>query len=168
MGFSAVALHRAKNVTLYRQGGVNYLVSAEPGSFAADFAAIHGPSAAPWGSASSTPIGLPARHRNGRQAGVAHAGQTLNLPAIEGVGGAIIYFVDRYGDKGSIWDDAFDWSARPNPHPEGAGLPTIDHFTQTSSRPHGYWADFYQRIFNFRQIRFFDIEGELPDCFRVR
>ena len=49
MGFSAVARHRSKNVTLYRQGDVNYVLNAEPDSFAADFAKRHGPSACAMG-----------------------------------------------------------------------------------------------------------------------
>jgi len=86
----------------------------------------------------------------------------LNIPAIEGVGGALIYFVDRYGDRGSIWDADFRWAAARGPRPEGAGLTYIDHLTHNVFRGRmDFWADWYKRIFNFRQIRFFNIEGKL-------
>jgi 4-hydroxyphenylpyruvate dioxygenase len=163
MGFSAVALHRSKNVTLYRQGGVNYLVSAEPGSFAADFAEIHGPSACSMGfRVVDAGLAFQRAIAMGVKPASPDAGLTLNTPAIEGVGGAAIYFVDRYGDKGSIWDDDFIWTAARDPRPEGAGLQTIDHLTHNVYRGRmDAWADWYQHIFNFRQIRFFDIEGKL-------
>jgi 4-hydroxyphenylpyruvate dioxygenase len=86
----------------------------------------------------------------------------LNIPAIEGIGGLQIYLVDRYGAKGSIYDVDFTWLAERDPHPKGAGLHYIDHLTHNVNRGRmDEWADFYARIFNFRQIRYFDIEGKL-------
>ena len=86
----------------------------------------------------------------------------LRLPAIEGVGGALLYFVDRYGDKGSMWDADFVWLGQRDPKPVGAGLQYIDHLTHNVYRGRmDSWADWYKRLFNFRQIRFFDIEGKL-------
>jgi 4-hydroxyphenylpyruvate dioxygenase len=163
MGFSAVARHRSKNVTLYRQGDVNYLVSAESGSFASDFAKIHGPSACSMGfRVVDAGFAFQRAIAMGVKPASIRAGLTLDIPAIEGVGGAAIYFVDRYGDRGSIWDDDFVWTAARDPRPEGAGLLTIDHLTHNVYRGRmDFWADWYQRIFNFRQIRFFDIEGKL-------
>ncbi len=163
MGFTAVARHRSKNVTLYRQGEVNYLVSAEPDSFAAGFAQIHGPSACAMGfRVADAGFAFQRAITMGVMPASSQAGLTLNIPAIEGVGGAAIYFVERYGDKGSLWDDDFLWTATRDPHPEGAGLQTIDHLTHNVYRGRmDFWADWYQRLFNFRQIRFFDIEGKL-------
>jgi 4-hydroxyphenylpyruvate dioxygenase len=163
MGFTAVARHRSKNVTLYRQGDVNYLVSAEPDSFAAGFAQIHGPSACGMGfRVVDAGFAFQRAIAMGVKPASPHAGLTLNTPAIEGVGGAAIYFVDRYGHRGSIWDDDFFWTAARDPRPEGAGLQTIDHLTQNVYRGRmDFWADWYKSLFNFRQIRFFDIEGKL-------
>ena len=84
----------------------------------------------------------------------------LNIPAIEGIGGALIYLVDRYGDKGSIWDVDFRWTGERDPKPFGAGLTMIDHLTHNVNRGRmDAVADWYQWIFNFHQIRYFDIEG---------
>ncbi len=164
MGFAAVARHRSKNVTLYRQGDVNYVLNAEPDSFAAGFAKSHGPAACAMGfrvvdagHAFRRAVAMGARPV-ATQAGP----MELNIPAIEGVGGALIYLVDRYGDKGSIWDVDFIWTAARDARPEGAGLGYIDHLTHNVFRGRmDFWADWYQRFFNFRQIRYFDIEGKL-------
>ena len=124
MGFSAVAKHRAKQVTLYRQGDINFILNAEPNSFAAKFADAHGPSA----PAMAFRV-VDARHAYDRALSLgAKPAQTsvgpgeLNIPAIEGIGGLQIYLVDRYGAKGSIYDVDFEWLGEPNPKPEGAGL----------------------------------------------
>jgi 4-hydroxyphenylpyruvate dioxygenase len=86
----------------------------------------------------------------------------LNIPAIEGIGGLQIYFVDRYGGKGSIYDVDFEWLGERDPKPDGAGLFYIDHLTHNVRRGRmNEWAAFYEKLFNFRQIRFFNIEGKL-------
>ena len=164
MGFRAVARHRAKDVTLYRQGDVNYVLNAEPDSFAADFARHHGPSVcamgfrvADAGYALRRAIGLDAKPISARIGPM-----ELNIPAIEGVGGAEIYLVDRYGDRGSIWDVDFRWTDDRDPHPLGAGLTYLDHVTHNVHRGRmDSMANWYERIFNFQQIRYFDIEGQL-------
>ncbi len=164
MGFSAVAQHRSKKVTLYRQDDVNYVLNAEPDSFAARFADSHGPSACAMGfrvadaaHAYKRAIALGAKPVSSPLGPM-----ELNIPAIEGIGGALIYFVDRYGEKGSIWDVDFRWTGAREPKPEGAGLYYIDHLTHNVERGRmDWWAGWYQRYFNFRQIRYFDIEGKL-------
>ncbi len=164
MGFSAIAKHRSKNVTLYRQGAVNYVLNAEPESFAAAFANSHGPSACAMGFRV-----VDADHAHARAVALgakpvsAPVGpMELNIPAIEGIGGSLIYFIDRYGEKGSIWDLDFCWTGARDPQPEGAGLAYIDHLTHNVRRGRmDWWADWYKRYFNFRQIRYFDIEGKL-------
>ncbi len=164
MGFTAVARHRSKSVTLYRQGDVNYVLNAEPNSFAADFAGKHGPSVCAMGfrvadaaHAFQRAIAMGAKPVPG-QAGP----MELNIPAIEGVGGSLIYLVDRHSERGSIWDVDFVWTAAREPRPEGAGLTYIDHLTHNVFRGRmDSWADWYGRLFNFRQIRYFDIEGKL-------
>jgi 4-hydroxyphenylpyruvate dioxygenase len=86
----------------------------------------------------------------------------LEIPAIEGIGGLHIYFVDRYGDKGSIYDVDFEWLGERDPKPQGVGLWYIDHLTHNVRRGRlDEWAAFYERLFNFQQIRFFDIQGKL-------
>jgi 4-hydroxyphenylpyruvate dioxygenase len=165
MGFTGVARHRSKNVTLYRQGDINFVVNAEPNSFAAGFAAQHGPCAC---AMAFRVVDAQHAFRRAVELGAEPftAGKLgpneLTIPAIEGIGGSILYFVDRYGAKGSIWDVDFTWVGERDPHPEPAGLYYLDHLTHNVHRGRmQHWADWYGRLFNFREIRFFNIEGKL-------
>lgn len=169
LGFSRVARHRSKDVELWRQGGINLIANYEPQSPAAYFAAEHGLSA----------CGMAFRVRNAAQAyreAIARGAEPvetrtgpmeLRLPAIRGIGGAIIYLIDRYETAGlakpglSIYDIDFDWLEGAPRHPAGAGLLEIDHLTHNVYGGRmDHWARFYERIFNFREIRYFDIKGE--------
>ena len=86
----------------------------------------------------------------------------LSIPAIKGIGGSLLYFVDRYGEKGSIWDVDFVWTGERDPKPERRGLYYLDHLTHNVMRGRmDHWAGWYQKLFNFREIRFFNIEGKL-------
>src|SRR5947207_1746696 len=174
MGFSAIARHRHKNVTLYRQGEINFILNAEPDSFAQRFARLHGPSV----------CAIAFRVRDAKTAyertvslgawGYAgHAGPgELNIPAIKGVGDSLIYFVDRWrgkngakeGEIGNIGFYDVDFEPLPGATlaPAGHGLLYIDHLTHNVHRGRmNEWADFYERLFSFREIRYFDIEGKL-------
>ncbi|MFL6772693.1 MAG: 4-hydroxyphenylpyruvate dioxygenase, partial [Sphingomicrobium sp.] len=171
------ARHRHKNVVLYRQGGINFILNAEPDSFAQRFARQHGPSICAIAFrvqdakfAYERAIGLGAWG----YAGVAGPGE-LNIPAIKGIGDSLIYLVDRgrgkngarEGDIGNIgfYDVDFEplagVDAREALNPPGYGLTYIDHLTHNVHRGRmNEWADFYERLFNFREIRYFDIEGQ--------
>ena len=163
MGFVAVARHRSKDVTLYRQGDVNFIVNAEPDSFAQSFARVHGPSVcalafrvADAAAAFARAVELGAKPVESRVGPM-----ELNIPAIRGIGGSVIHLVDRYGDR-SIYDVDF----RPIPGADmaatGVGLLGIDHLTHNVHRGRmDEWAHFYERLFGFREIRYFDIEGKL-------
>jgi len=163
MGFDLVAQHRSKDVDLYRQGSINFIVNREPRSFARSFARKHGPSICAFsirvrdaGAAFDHAVAEGAKPFHG------HVGpMELNIPAIKGIGDSLIYLVDRY--KGpTIYD--FDFVPVPDAPlaPTGAGLIEIDHLTHNVYRGHmDEWASFYERLFNFREIRYFDIEGRL-------
>ncbi len=163
MGFQAIARHRSKDVTLYRQGDVNFIVNAEPNSFAQAFAKVHGPSVCAMAlrvrdanHAYHRAVDLGARPLPGPVGPM-----ELNIPAIEGIGGSLIYLVDRYGDQ-SIYDVDFIPVDGVNGRPTGAGLLEIDHLTHNVHRGRmNEWAQFYQRLFNFREIRYFDIKGQV-------
>ncbi len=164
MGFRAVARHRSKTVTLYRQGNVNFIVNAEPNSHGSRFAKAHGPSACAMAfrvrdaaKAYEKLIGTGAKPFH-NQVGP----MELNIPAIEGIGGSVIYLVDRYGER-SIYDvDFVPADADRGFAHEGAGLTEIDHVTHNVYRGNmNQWAGFYERLFNFREVRYFDIEGKL-------
>ena len=163
MGFVAAARHRSKNVTLYRQGDVNFILNAEPESFAQAFARLHGPSVcalafrvADAAKAYQRAISLGAKPVHGKVGPM-----ELNIPAIEGIGGSLIYLVDRYGER-TIYDVDFTPLAADMAAASGVGLADIDHLTHNVHRGRmQLWAEFYERLFNFREVRYFDIEGRL-------
>jgi 4-hydroxyphenylpyruvate dioxygenase len=163
MGFTPVARHRTKKLTLWRQGDVNFLANAEPGSFAQKFADAHGPCACTMGFRV-----VDAKHAYERALSLgaepvdaAREQAALPLPAIRGIGGSHIVFVERYGEKGSIWED-FVWTGERDARPEPAGLHYLDHLTHNVHRGRlDHWAGWYRRLFNFKDIRFFNIEGKL-------
>jgi len=177
MGFTAVARHRRKNVTLYRQGEINFILNAEPDSFAQRFARLHGPSVCAIAfrvrdakAAYERAIALGAWG----YAGTAGPGE-LNIPAIKGIGDSLIYLVDRWrgkdgaqaGEIGNIGFYDVDFEPLPGAaatglNPPGLGLTVIDHLTHNVHRGRmGEWAEFYERLFNFREVRYFDIEGQV-------
>jgi 4-hydroxyphenylpyruvate dioxygenase len=168
MGFVPVARHRRKKITVYRQGDINYLVNEEVGTHARDFVAAHGPCAPSMAFRVVDANRAFARALSlGAEAADASAAQkTLDVPAIKGIGGSLLYFVDRYGAKNSAYDTEFEWLGGRDPRPIGAGLYYIDHLTHNVRRGRmNVWAGFYERLFNFRQIRFFDIEGRASGLF---
>lgn len=163
MGFTLVARHRSKDVVLYRQGDINFIVNNEPHSPSAYFAAEHGPSA----------CGMAFRVKDSHQAynralmlgaqpvEIATGPMELRLPAIKGIGGAPLYLIDRFEDGKSIYDIDFEFIEGVDRHPKGHVLKLIDHLTHNVYRGRmAYWASFYERLFNFREIRYFDIQGE--------
>jgi 4-hydroxyphenylpyruvate dioxygenase len=163
LGFSKVAVHRSKDVVLYRQGDINFIVNNEPYSAAAYFAAEHGPSA----------CGMAFRVKDAHQAyaralelgaipvEIPTGPMELRLPAIKGIGGAPLYLIDRFEDGKSIYDIDFEFLPGVEHRPAGHGLKIIDHLTHNVYRGRmAYWAGFYEKLFNFREIRYFDIKGE--------
>ena len=164
MGFRPVSRHRSKNVTLYRQGDVNFIVNAEPDSFAQSFARIHGPCVCAMAfRVKDAAKAITQAEELGAWVVTSNAGpMELNIPAIKGIGDSLIYLVDRYGDKGSIYDVDFLPIEGEERHPAGTGLTYIDHLTHNVHRGRmDEWAEFYERLFNFREVRYFDIEGKL-------
>ncbi len=178
MGFVPVAKHRHKDVTLYRQGGINFIINAEADSFARRFARQHGPSICAIAFrvqdaklAYERALGFGAWG----YAGKAGPGE-LNIPAIKGIGDSLIYLVDRWrgkngaqeGDIGNISFFDVDFEALPGAganqslNQPGHGLTYIDHLTHNVHRGRMQeWAEFYERLFNFREVRYFDIEGQI-------
>ncbi len=163
MGFAAIAKHRSKQVTLYRQGHINFILNDEPDCYAAYFAEEHGPCAC--GMAFRVTDSHLAYNRalelGAQSIEIPTGPMELRLPAIKGIGGAPLYLIDRYADGQSIYDIDFEFFDGVNRHPTGCGFTHIDHLTHNVYRGRmDYWADFYARLFNFREIRCFDIRGE--------
>ncbi len=176
LGFKAIAKHRKKNVTLYRQGGINFLVNAEPDSFAQRFARLHGPSIC---AIAFRVQDAAEAYRRALELGAwgfdsGSGPMELNIPAIKGIGDSLIYLVDRWKGKeghGGIGDiSIYDVDFEPiDPHTaqsdlthQGAGLTLVDHLTHNVHKGRMQeWAEFYERLFNFREVRYFDIEGKV-------
>jgi len=179
LGFKAIARHRHKDVVLYRQGGINFIVNAEPDSFAQRFARLHGPSicaiafrVADAKAAYERALSLGAWG----YAGTAGPGE-LNIPAIKGIGDSVIYLIDRWRGKGGkrageignigFYDVDFEPlqgvdATAASLDPVGHGLAYIDHLTHNVHKGRmNEWAGFYERLFNFRESRYFDIEGQV-------
>ena len=163
MGFTKVARHRSKDVELWRQGGINLITNYEPKSAAWYFSREHGPSA----------CGMGFRVRDARKAykhlleqgaepvHVQTGPMELHIPGIRGIGNSIIYLIDRYVDGLDIYDIDFEYLPDVEKHPVGAGFELIDHLTHNVYGGRmKYWADFYEKLFNFQEIRYFDIKGE--------
>jgi len=166
LGFPVVARHRSKNVTLHKQGDINFIINAEPDSFGQAFARQHGPSACAMAfRVQDAAFAYRRALELGAKPGPATAGpMELNIPSIEGIGGSLIYLVDRYGEQ-TIYDVDFKPVAG-DAQREPTGLAYIDHLTHNVMRGHmNTWAGFYERLFNFREIRYFDIEGKKTGLF---
>ncbi|TDV23797.1 4-hydroxyphenylpyruvate dioxygenase [Paraburkholderia caballeronis] len=174
MGFTAIARHRHKDVTLYRQGDINFIVNGEPDSFAQRFARLHGPSIC---AIAFRVQDAAQAYRRALELGAwgfdnKTGPMELNIPAIKGIGDSLIYFVDRWRGKNgaapgsigdiSIYDVDFEPIPGADPNPVGHGLTYIDHLTHNVHRGRmSEWAEFYERLFNFREVRYFDIEGKV-------
>ncbi|CDM61412.1 MULTISPECIES: 4-hydroxyphenylpyruvate dioxygenase [Rhizobium] len=162
MGYQAVAKHKTKDITVWRQGDINYLVNAEPDSHATRFVGDHGPCA----PAMAWRV-VDAKHAFDHavaKGATPYEGddKTLDVPAIVGIGGSLLYFVERYDAKGSAYDLEFDWLGKPNPRPDGVGFFYLDHLTHNVYRGNmDKWWDFYRELFNFKQIHFFNIDGRI-------
>ena len=164
MGFAKIAKHRSKNVWLYRQGDISFILNAEPDSHADEFRKAHGPSVNAMAFRVKDAAKAIARAKElGAEVVASKAGpMELHIPAIVGIGGSLLYLVDRYGDKGSIYDIDFEYLPNADKNHKGAGLTYMDHLTHNVHRGQmDKWAGFYEKLFNFREIRYFDIEGKL-------
>ena len=162
MGFCAISRHRSKDVTLYRQGDINFIINHEPHSFASAFAKVHGPSVCAFGirvkdatHAYERLIQLGAKEFRGQVGPM-----ELNIPAIYGIGRSLIYIIDRYGES-SIYDvDFIPIEGQPR-NPPGLGLTSIDHLTHNVHQGRmNQWAEFYEHFLNFKEIKYFDIHGK--------
>ena len=158
MGYQLTAKHRAKDIEVWQQGDITYLINAEPGTHAADFIEEHGPCAPSMGwrvvdadVALKHALSMGAEEYTG-------PGKAMDVPAIRGIGGSLIYFIDSYYEA-SPYNEEFEWLAKA--HPEGKGFYYLDHLTHNVFKGNmDVWFRFYGELFNFKEIRFFDIAGK--------
>lgn len=163
LGFTRVARHRSKNVDLWRQNEINFIINYEEHSPAYYYCKEHGPSAC--GMAFRVKDAKKSYQRALEQGAqpidIPVGPMELKLPAIRGIGGAILYLIDRYEDGASIYDIDFEYLEGVERCPAGCGFELIDHLTHNVYRGRmDYWANYYEKLFNFREIRYFDIKGE--------
>ncbi len=158
MGYQHTATHRTKAIELWQQGDITYVINAERVGHAADFIEAHGPCAPSMGwrvvdaaHALKHAVSRGAEEYTG-------SGKMMDVPAIKGIGGSLIYFIDQYYET-SPYNAEFDWVA--DAHPEGVGFHYLDHLTHNVFKGNmDTWFRFYGDLFNFKEIRFFDIEGK--------
>lgn len=163
MGFTLVARHKSKDVELWRQGDINFITNYEKGSHADYYAEEHGPSACGLAfRVKDAQFAYSEALKKGAQPVQIETGpMELRLPAIKGIGGATLYLIDRYKDTNTIYDIDFNWIEGVDRNPKGCGFHTLDHLTHNVYRGRmDYWAKYYEDLFNFREIRYFDIKGE--------
>lgn len=159
LGFTPVSTHPTKAITRYKQGDINFLVNREDTGQAAEFRAAHGPSANAMAfrvkDAKTAYADAIERGAEPFGDGIWSDGETV--PAVKGIGGSVLYFVDTYGEA-TIFDG---WTPTGQTDEGGAGLEVLDHLTHNVFNGNmDTWAGFYERVFNFREIRYFDIKGQ--------
>lgn len=163
LGFTHIANHKSKNVKLFRQGSINFILNAQPGSYAEEFRKVHGPCVCALGfRVQNAQKALEKAQELGAELHSSKPGfMELNLPSVKGVGGTLLFFINLYGDK-SIYEIDFDLLPGVNPNANTVGLQTIDHVTHNVIKGRmDLWAHFYENLFNFKEIRYFDIKGSL-------
>ncbi len=162
MGFVEVARHKTKDISLYRQGQVNYLINREPDSHASKFVEDHGPCAPAMAwrvvdaqHALKCALDYGASEYTGE-------GKSIDVPAVVGIGGSLLYFIEEYDGGKNPYDQDFDWLGERDPRPTGAGFYYLDHLTHNVMRGNmDTWYKFYSTAFNFKEIKFFDIKGKM-------
>jgi 4-hydroxyphenylpyruvate dioxygenase len=158
MGFAHVANHKTHAIELWQQGDITYVLNADPNSFAAKFVEEHGPCAPSmaWRVVDAQKALAHAVSKGAKE--YTGPGKVMDVPAIYGIGGSLLYFIENYYDT-SPYNWEYDWIAQSKP--EGVGFYYLDHLTHNVFKGHmDTWFNFYGDLFNFREIRFFDIEGK--------
>lgn len=165
LGFAEVAKHKSKEVWLFKQGDMNFIINAQPNSHASDFASKHGASvsAMAWRVKDGQHALQYALSQGAKEFHREVAEGEQAIPVIYGIGESLIFLVDTYGDK-SIYDSDFDfyddWQGKMKA--VDGGMDLVDHLTNNVFRGNmDLWAGFYEKIANFKEIRYFDIEGKL-------
>ncbi len=160
MGFAPVLKHRTRPITVYRQGGVNFLINEDPDSFAADFAQQHGPSACGFAIRFTQPVAEVEQKviaNGGERIELKPSSRVIEVPVVKGIGDCMLYLVPSEADAYAADYVPIEGA---NPNPVGFGLTFIDHLTHNLFFGNmEKWSNYYERLFNFREIRYFDIKG---------
>ena len=167
LGFTHIANHKSKNVKLFRQGNINFILNAQSGSYAEEFQKIHGPCACALGfRVQNAQKAFAKAQELGAEIHASNPGfMELNLPSVKGVGGALLFFINLYGEH-SIYEIDFNLIPGVDVNKNSVGLHTLDHVTHNVQKGGmDHWAHFYENLFNFKEIRYFDIKGSFTGLY---
>ena len=161
MSFKKISQVKGKNIELWRQGRINFILNAEPNTFGAEFVKAHGPSVCSTGfKVHDAEKAFKIAVERGAKPYMGTDGEkgATPFPAVYGIGDSLIYFIDEKNQK-KLYTDIFQIS-EADMAPAGVGLIEVDHFTNNVPRGEmDKWCDFYTKVFNFRETRYFDIKG---------
>lgn len=157
LGFTESAQHINKPISVFQQNEIYFLLNQNTAGRASDFAKHHGASAMGMGFyVKDSEFALSHALKNGAEDA---SDNDYQLPAISGVGGSVIYFVDQKEQKNRLLSNQFKFHSSESIN--GLGLTIIDHVTHNLFRGRmDEMAAFYESIFNFQEIRYFDIKGK--------
>lgn len=159
-GFSKLKQHSTKDITYYNQNDIHFLLNNEKAGFSAEFAKSHGPAICSMGwRVEDADYAFATAIQRGAKA-ADDSNKDLPYPAIYGIGDSLIYFIDKFGAQGTIYESDFNNLDQPV-IVEDKGFINIDHLTNNVYKGTMHkWADFYKDVFGFTEVRYFDIKGE--------
>ncbi|MFN5614793.1 MAG: 4-hydroxyphenylpyruvate dioxygenase [Brevundimonas sp.] len=171
MGFVQTHVNPANEVVRLKQGDISLLVNRASAGQAGEFAREHGPSANGMAfRVADAKVAFEGAVARGARPAEAHAGGALggDYPyVLLGLGGSLLYLVERYGEAGSLydgWNEIEGWQEAERKN--GVGLYCLDHLTHNVRRGQmRAWSGFYGGVFNFREQKYFDIKGKATGLF---
>ena len=158
-GFSKLKKHKSKDITYYRQNDIHFLINNDKSGFSASFAKKHGPAICSMGwRVDDAAFAYAEALKRGARAAV-DCQKDLPYPAIYGIGDSLIYFIDTFADRGSIYDSEFVALDQPLVQAD-KGFQFVDHLTNNVHKgTMEKWSNFYKEVFGFYEVRYFDING---------
>lgn len=159
-GFSKTRQFKHKQIDYYQQHDIHFLLNRERAGFSAEFSKLHGPAICSMGWRVDDAVKAREIAISRGAKGADPAITDLPYPAIYGIGDSLIYFIDKFGPKGSIYQQDFIEHPAPN-RVMDLGFTRIDHLTNNVVKgTMQHWADFYKQVFGFTEVRYFDIKGQ--------
>ncbi|REL35132.1 4-hydroxyphenylpyruvate dioxygenase [Thalassotalea euphylliae] len=159
-GFSKTKKFKGRDIDYFNQNDIHFLLNNEQSGFSKEFAKSHGPAICSMGwRVEDAEFAFEQAIKRGAKS-AENAANKLPYPAIYGIGDSLIYFIDRFGLGGSIYQQ--DFEDHPEPvEVEDKGFKAVDHLTNNVYQgTMEKWANFYKEVFGFTEVRYFDIKGE--------
>jgi 4-hydroxyphenylpyruvate dioxygenase len=159
-GFSKTKKFKGRDIDYFNQNDIHFFLNNEQKGFSREFAKSHGPAICSMGwRVEDAEFAFEEAVKRGAKS-AADVANKLPYPAIYGIGDSLIYFIDLFGAKGTIYENDFE------DHPtavvnESKGFKAVDHMTNNVYQgTMEKWANFYKDVFGFTEVRYFDIKGE--------